>query len=77
METPQHRPPRSAVKGTANGLIMMAVFTLIWSVIAYRGFADTPYQPILLIFAIAAVVFIINAVQLFRLADFFSSGNIP
>ena len=77
METLSHHPPRSAVKGTANGLIMMAVFTMLWAGIAYRGLAATPYWPFLFIFVIFGIVFIINAIKLFQLSKFFQPSTSP
>jgi hypothetical protein len=76
MET-AHRPPGSAVKGTATGLIMMAFFTTLWAGIAYGGLAATPYWPVLLIFVACSAVFIFNAVQLYRMAKFFPPATSP
>jgi len=76
MET-AHRPPNSAVKGTATGLIMMAFFTLMWTGIAYGGLTTTPYWPVLLIFVACSAVFIFNAVQLYRMSKFFPPATSP
>jgi len=76
MET-AHRPPNSAVKGTATGLIMMAFFTTLWAGIAYGGLAATPYWPVLLVFVACSAVFIFNAVQLYRMANFFPPATSP
>jgi hypothetical protein len=77
METLVHRPPQSAIKGIANGLIMMAVFTMLWAGIAFRGYATTPYWPLPLIFLPFSVVFVFNAIKLFRLAKFFPTATSP
>jgi len=63
--------PAVAVNGIVSGLVMMAVFTSAWAIIAYHGLAATSYWPALIIFPIFSLFFIINAVKLFRIAKFY------
>jgi hypothetical protein len=70
MDKEEHLIPAVAVNGIASGLVMMAVFTLVWSGIAYGGLHHTNYWPVLLIFPVLAVLFIVNAVKLFRIARY-------
>jgi len=63
--------PDVAVKGIATGLIMMAFFTLLWAGIAFRGLYETNYLPVLLIFPVLNIVFIVNAVKIYKIADQF------
>jgi hypothetical protein len=63
--------PDKAVKGIATGLCMMAFFTLMWAGIAFGGLHGTAWSPGLLIFLAFAVLFIFNAVKLFRAAKYF------
>jgi hypothetical protein len=71
METEKHIIPATAVRGIASGLMMMAVFTMIWSGMAWHGIGGTNYRYGLLVFAVCAVVFIIEGVRLFRVAKFY------
>ena len=66
-----HIIPDVAVKGIATGLVMMAAFTLIWAGIAFGGLHETNYWFALLVFPIFSVLFIVNAVKLFRVAKYF------
>lgn len=71
MENETRIIPAAAVKGIATGLVMMAVFTLIWSGIAYHGLAAGNYWFALLIFPVFSVLFIVNAVKLYRVAPYY------
>jgi len=68
MENEPRIMPAAAVKGIATGLVMMAIFTLIWAGIAYRGLATSNYWFALLVFPVFSMLFIINAVKLYRVA---------
>lgn len=70
-ENEPHVIPAIAVKGIATGLIMMASFTLLWSIIAYHGLATTGYWPLLLIFPLLSILFVVNAIKLFRVAKYY------
>lgn len=59
------------VKGIASGLFMMAVFTIIWVGIAFGGLHTSPYAIALIIFVIAAVVFITKGISIYKLAKHF------
>ncbi len=50
---------------------MMAAFTLIWAGIAFGGLHESNYWFVLLVFPVFSVVFVINAVKLFRAAKYF------
>jgi len=63
--------PGAAVKGIALGLIMMAVFTSAWAAIAYHGLAASDYWLALLVFPIFSIIFIINAVRLYKIAPLY------
>jgi len=69
--------PRAALKGTATGLCLMSFFTLVWTGIAYGGLYSGNYWAVLLIFPAFCVVFIINAIRLFRVAKYFPEITSP
>ena len=71
MENEAHIIPAAAVKGIATGLVMMAVFTLIWSGIAYQGLAASEYWVALAIFPVFSVFFIVDAVRLYKIAPYY------
>jgi hypothetical protein len=66
-----HIIPEVAVRGIASGLFMMAVFTLIWSGIAFGGLHTGNYWYGLLLFPVFSLVFVINGVRLFNMAKHF------
>jgi hypothetical protein len=69
--------PQAAVKGVATGLCLMAFFTLLWSGIAYRGLHSESYWALLLLFPALTMLFIINAVKLYRIAPSFPPTASP
>jgi hypothetical protein len=71
VEINQRAMPREAVKGTATGLMMMAVFTMIWAGIAYGALHETAYALLLIIFPVLSVVFILKGLSLFKIAKNF------
>jgi hypothetical protein len=66
-----HIIPGAAVKGIATGLVMMAAFTLIWSGIAFGGLHGGNYWPLLLIFPVLSILFVVNSIKLFRVAKYY------
>jgi hypothetical protein len=58
----------SDVTGKAWALCMMAFFTLLWTIIAYKGLQVSMYGSLLLIFPFFSTVFVFNAIKLFRAA---------
>jgi len=71
MENQPRLVPVAAVKGTASGLYLMAVFTLVWTGIAYGGLHSSPYALALLVFAILAATFVVRGVALYKIAKLF------
>jgi len=71
METKPHILPDAAVKGIASGLMLMALFTFLWSGIAFGGLNGTIYQWFLLVFPALAVLFIFKGLFLYKLAKHF------
>jgi hypothetical protein len=71
MDTEENLIPAVAVKSIATGLLMMTVFTLVWSGIAFGGLHHTNYWPALLVFPILAILFVVNAIKLFSVAKYF------
>ncbi|CAN5231427.1 hypothetical protein BH09BAC6_BH09BAC6_14130 [soil metagenome] len=71
MENKKHMIPAVAVKGIATGLIMMAVFTLIWASIAFGGLNGTTYVFALAAFPVLAIIFVSKGISLFRKAKHF------
>jgi len=71
MDKEPHILPDAAVKGIATGLVMMAAFTLIWAGIAFGGLHESNYWLGLLVFPVFSMVFVVNAVKLFRVAKYF------
>ena len=61
--------PRVAVRGIASGLLLMSIFTLMWSGIAF-GSLDHGW-PVLIIAALIATTFIAKAVYLFNISKHF------
>lgn len=71
MGNEKHMMPAVAVKSIASGLCMMAIFTIIWAGIAFGGLFGTVYKFLLLVFPALSLVFIVNAIALFRIAKLF------
>jgi len=71
LENETHVISDSAIKGIASGLIMMAVFTLVWAGIAYGGLKDIGYWFILIVFPVLSILFFVNAIKLFKAAKHF------
>jgi len=71
LENEPHVIPDSAIKGIASGLIMMAAFTLVWAGIAYGGLKDIGYWFVLIIFPVLSILFLVNAIKLFKAAKHF------
>jgi hypothetical protein len=71
MENEPHILPGEAVKGIATGLIMMAVLTLVWAGIAFGGLYKTGIWLVLLVFPVLSIVFLVNAIKLFKAAKYF------
>jgi len=71
MDNEPHVMPGAAVKGIATGMIMMAVFTIMWAAIAYQGLDGGNYWIVLLIFPVLSIVFVINAVKLYSISKYF------
>ena len=63
--------PAVAVKSIASGLLLMAVFTLIWAGIAFGGLKESNYWPLLLIFPVFSILFVVNAIKLFRISKYY------
>jgi len=71
MEKQQKLVPAAAVKGVASGLYMMAVFTLVWTGIAYQGLRGSAYALVLVVFVVFAVTFIVKGSAIYKLAKLF------
>jgi hypothetical protein len=71
MDNEKHIMPDAAVKGIATGLCMMAFFTLLWAGIAFGGLYTTNWWYLLLVFPVFSVLFVFNAIKLFRIAKYF------
>ncbi|PSL25403.1 DUF7010 family protein [Chitinophaga ginsengisoli] len=48
--------PADKLSGLATGMLMMATFTGIWTVIAYMGLKDSPYKFALILFLILSLI---------------------
>ena len=69
MNTTSQTLPAIAILAVGSGLQMMAVFTGIWSGIAYGvGLSGTPYQWIPLVFVLFMIIFLIQGIRYFRLS---------
>jgi len=71
METKPHIIPDAAVKGIASGLFLMALFTFLWSGIAFGGLNGTVYHWLLLLFPVLAMIFVFKGITLLKMAKFF------
>lgn len=72
MDTTTTKLPAAAIRGVGSGLFMMAVFTGIWTGIAYGGgLSGSSYQWMLLVFVMCMVVFLIKGIRFFGIAKSF------
>jgi hypothetical protein len=69
MSNQPHLIPRIAVRSIATGMLMMAVFTMIWAGIAYGSM--THGLSVLVIFSLVSLIFIGNAVYFFMISKGF------
>ena len=69
--------PQAALNGIATGLCLMSFFTLVWTGIAYGGLYSGGYWVLLLIFPAFCILFIVNAIRLFRIAKYFPASTSP
>ncbi len=60
--------PAPAVQGMATGLLLMAFFTTLWTIIAFVNSGDAVYRFGLAIFWVLAIVFVVNGIKLFGVA---------
>lgn len=65
MNTVPHLIPRVAIRGICGGLILMALFTMVWAGIAQGGLMGSDDRVVLIAFALLALLFVINAVRFF------------
>lgn len=66
-------PPRAALVGLGSGLVLMALFTLLWSALAPHGWHGAAAVAPPALGAVAAVVFLAQAARLFRAAPHYPS----
>lgn len=71
MDEKPHIIPAVAVKGIASGLLMMAIFTLMWTGMAFGSLYPAKSWYALLIFPLFSILFVINAVRLFSISKYF------
>ena len=67
--------PREAITGIATGLVMMAVFTTIWSCIANAGLSGKDYHLVLIAFCLVAATFAGYGIFLFSNAKNFPKST--
>jgi len=60
--------PAPAIQGMGSGLLLMAFFTTLWSIIAFVNLGDSVYKFGLPVFWLLAVIFTFNGVKLFSLS---------
>ena len=66
--------PAIAIRSVATGLIMMTVFTGLWTGMAYgAGLSGSPYQWLLIIFIVAMLLFLVWAIRFFGIAGKYPS----
>jgi hypothetical protein len=63
--------PGIAIINTAAGLLLMAFFTTIWSIIAENEVKGNEYCIILIIFGVFSLIFVMYAIYLFSIAKRF------
>jgi hypothetical protein len=71
MEDKSHIIPAVAVRSIASGLLMMAIFTLMWTGIAFGSLYPAKSWYALLIFPLFSILFVVNAVRLFSISKYF------
>jgi hypothetical protein len=55
-------PPRSAIRGLGWGLILMGVVTYYWGAFATSGLSTSAGVPVVVVFTIVALVFIVDGI---------------
>jgi len=60
--------PREAISGSATASLLMGIFTAIWASVASAGFHGRDYYVSLFLFLLFVVLFITNAIFLFKAA---------
>lgn len=70
-----HLLPAEAVSGTASGMLMMGILTLVWAGIALGGLYTTGLWLFLLVFPVLSGVFIVSAIKLFRKVKYFPKAT--
>lgn len=74
MNTPTNQIPKEAVRAVATGLLLMSMFTIIWSSIANSGYQGRDHHLFLGICAFIVLLFIIKSIRLFRFSANLSSA---
>lgn len=69
MNTQENNIPREALRAVATGLLLMSVFTMIWSSIANGGYQGQDRHLFLYLCIIIVLVFLVNSIKLFRLSS--------
>nr|WP_199076780.1 hypothetical protein [Pedobacter sp. ASV19] len=69
MTTQENNIPREALRAVGTGLLLMSVFTMIWSSIANGGYQGQDRHLFLYFCIIIVLVFIVNSIKLFRLSS--------
>lgn len=71
MNTAPHAIPRVAIQSIAGGLLLMALFTSMWTGIAQGGLVGHDHHLVLITFSIFCLVFILSGIKLFIAAKRF------
>lgn len=71
MNTTQQALPRIAVNSIGGGLLLMALFTMMWTGIAQGGLRGHDHFMVLITFSVLSVIFVIFAITLFVTAKRF------
>ncbi len=71
MNTTSHTVPRIAIQAVGLGLLLMALFTLMWTGIAQGGLQGRDHYITLMIFAALCVIFVVNGIKIFKIAGSF------
>ena len=67
--------PREAITGIATGLMLMTVFTTMWSCIANAGLGGKDHHLVLVVFCLLAAAFVSYGISLFRNAKLFPKST--
>jgi hypothetical protein len=65
--------PKIAVRSIGGGLLLMAIFTMLWAGIASGGLIGPAHWSVLVLFGLISISFIIYGIKIFSLSKYFTA----